>query len=89
MVSFFIVRRFFLLSSSLFPNLFVYIILMQCLSRDCPLTALTMHCYYCHLLDDALHLNEHEAARWLGMDELDSVSWLPADVMVVNEMKKE
>ena len=45
--------------------------------------------YYCHLIDDALHLNEHEAARWLGMDELDSVSWLPADVMVVNEMKKE
>ena len=50
---------------------------------------LTMHCYYCHLIDDALHLNEHEAARWLAMDELDSVSWLPADVMVVNEIKKE
>ena len=56
---------------------------------DYPAFHLTMHCYYCHLIDDALHLNEHEAARWLGMDELDSVSWLPADVMVVNEMKKE
>jgi 8-oxo-dGTP diphosphatase len=56
---------------------------------DYPAFHLTMHCYYCHLIDDALHLNEHEAACWLGMDELDSVSWLPADVMVVNEMKKE
>ena len=56
---------------------------------DYPAFHLTMHCYYCHLLDDALHLNEHESARWLGMDELDSVSWLPADVMVVNEIKKE
>lgn len=56
---------------------------------DYPAFHLTMHCYYCHLLDDALHLNEHEAARWLAMDELDSVSWLPADVMVVNEIKKE
>ena len=56
---------------------------------DYPQFGLTMHCYYCHLIDDALHLNEHEAARWLAMDELDSVSWLPADVMVVNEIKKE
>ena len=63
--------------------------LLRTIEYDYPTFHLTMHCYYCHLLDDALHLNEHEAARWLGMDELDSVSWLPADVMVVNEMKKE
>ena len=30
-----------------------------------------------------LHLNEHEAARWLSKDELDSVKWLPADLEVV------
>lgn len=28
-----------------------------------------MHCYMCSLLNDALHLNEHEAARWLPADE--------------------
>jgi len=28
-------------------------------------------------------LNEHEAAKWLAMDELDSVKWLPADLEVV------
>ena len=44
---------------------------------------LTMHCYLCSLIGEALHLNEHEAAKWLMKDELDSVKWLPADVKVV------
>ena len=50
---------------------------------------LTMHCYLCSLLSEALHLNEHEAARWLSMDELNSVKWLPADVLVVNAIKNK
>ena len=48
---------------------------------------LTMHCYLCSLLTEALHLNEHEAARWLSKEELNSVKWLPADVLVVNAIK--
>ena len=48
---------------------------------------LTMHCYLCSLQTEALHLNEHEAARWLAKNELDSVKWLPADVMVVETLK--
>ena len=44
---------------------------------------LTMHCYLCSLLTEALHLNEHEAARWLKPEDLDSVDWLPADLEVV------
>ena len=51
---------------------------------DYPAFHLTMHCYLCSLVTDALHLNEHEAARWLTMAELDSVKWLPADVNAVN-----
>ena len=47
---------------------------------------LTMHCYLCSLQTEALHLNEHEAARWLGMNELDSVRWLPADEEVVKKV---
>lgn len=48
---------------------------------------LTMHCYICSLLTDALHLNEHEAARWLKSEELDSMKWLPADVKVAKLLK--
>ena len=55
---------------------------------DYPAFHLTMHCYLCSLLTEALHLNEHEAARWLAKDELDSVEWLPADRDVVRGLKK-
>ena len=56
---------------------------------DYPAFHLTMHCYLCSLQIEALHLNEHEAAKWLTMDELDSVKWLPADVEVVEELKDQ
>ena len=46
---------------------------------DYPKFHLTMHCYMCSLLSEALHLNEHEAARWLTAGSLRSVKWLPAD----------
>lgn len=35
--------------------------------------------------EEALHLNEHEAAKWLSKYELDSVKWLPADLEVVEK----
>ncbi len=53
---------------------------------DYPAFHLTMHCYLCTLLDEAMHLNEHEAARWLSKAELRSVKWLPADLEVVEIM---
>ena len=48
-----------------------------------------MQCILCSLIGEALHLNEHEAAKWLAKDELDSVKWLPADVKVVEALMKE
>ena len=55
---------------------------------DYPKFHLTMHCYLCSLLTEALHLNEHEAAKWLAMEEIDSVKWLPADLEVVDNLKR-
>ena len=54
---------------------------------DYPKFHLTMHCYLCSLMTKALHLNEHEAARWLSKNELDSVNWLPADKIVIEQLK--
>ena len=54
---------------------------------DYPAFHLTMHCYLCSLLSEALHLNEHEAARWLKLEDLDSVDWLPADKVVVEKLQ--
>ena len=56
---------------------------------DYPAFHLTMHCYICSLLTGALHLNEHEAARWLGADELRSVRWLPADNQILPAIERE
>ncbi|MGI5906668.1 MAG: hypothetical protein ACOX85_10500 [Candidatus Pararuminococcus gallinarum] len=31
---------------------------------------------------------EHEAKKWLSFDELDTVDWLPADLLVVGELRE-
>ena len=56
---------------------------------DYPEFHLTMHCFLCSLKGEALHLNEHEAARWLGKEELDQVRWLPADVQLLPQIVQE
>lgn len=55
---------------------------------DYPKFRLRMHCFLCSLLTDGLHLNEHEAAKWLSIDELNCVKWLPADLKVLEELRK-
>ena len=59
------------------------------INYDYPQFHLTMHCYLCSLVTEALHLNEHEAAKWLEKDELDSVKWLPADYEVLEEVRSK
>ena len=56
---------------------------------DYPAFHLTMHCFLCSLLSEAMHLNEHEAARWLREEELNSIKWLPADRQILETLKKE
>jgi 8-oxo-dGTP diphosphatase len=53
--------------------------LLHTVEWDYPEFHLSMRCYICRLKGEHLHLNEHESARWLGADEIDSVKWLPAD----------
>ena len=48
---------------------------------------LTMHCHLCHVESEHLQLKEHEAAKWLWKDELESVNWLPADWNLVRKLK--
>ena len=59
---------------------------------DYPKFHLTMHCFMCSLLTKALHLNEHEASRWLSKNDIHTVKWLPADEgllpMIVSELNQ-
>ena len=63
--------------------------LLCTVEHDYPKFHLTLHCYLCSLLTEALLLNEHEAAKWLSKEELDSVQWLPADLEVLEKLQKE
>ena len=62
--------------------------LVTTVEYDYPAFHLTMHCFLCSLQTDAIHLNEHEAARWLAKEELGSVNWLPADLQVLEALKE-
>ena len=46
---------------------------------DYPAFHLSMDCFLCSILEGSPVLKEHEAARWLDRDSLESVDWLPAD----------
>ena len=55
---------------------------------DYPEFHLSMDCFWCHIEDGNLTLLEHEAARWLPIDNLRQVNWLPADILVIDEIEK-
>ena len=59
--------------------------LVQTVEYDYPKFHLKMHCFWCHIESGQLVLKEHEAARWLKLEDLDSVDWLPADKVVVKK----
>ena len=61
--------------------------LLQTVEWDYPKFHLTMHCYLCRVESGSLTLKEHEAARWLSPNELDSVQWLPADWEIIENLK--
>ncbi len=54
---------------------------------DYPEFHLSMGCYWCSIKSGCLTLKEHEAAKWLQLDELDTVDWLPADQNVVKQIR--
>ena len=61
--------------------------LLETVEYDYPQFHLTMHCYLCQLAKEKFVLKEHEAARWLGKNQLDEVAWLPADEGIVEKLK--
>ena len=49
---------------------------------------LSMDCFWCRLQSNHVELNEHEDAKWLSKEKLDSVDWLPADVTLVEKIRR-
>ncbi|MPM95967.1 CTP pyrophosphohydrolase [bioreactor metagenome] len=62
--------------------------LIHTIEYDYPTFHLSMDCFWCELVSGNLVLKEHEAARWLTKDELDSVEWLPADIALIDLIRE-
>ena len=54
---------------------------------DYPNFHLSMKCYICSIVEGELILLEHESAKWLHIDDIDSVDWLPADLSLIAKLK--
>ena len=62
--------------------------LIDTIEYDYPAFHLSMDCFWCEVASGELKLLEAEAARWLTKEELDSVQWLPADVTLIDKIRK-
>ena len=63
--------------------------LISTVEYDYPDFHLSMECYWCKVSSGELVLLEHEAARWLNAETIDSVEWLPADLSVIEKIREE
>lgn len=61
---------------------------LETVEYDYPEFHLSMDCFFCSIRSGELVLKEHEAAKWLTVETLDSVDWLPADQGLVEEIRK-
>lgn len=62
--------------------------LIDTIEYDYPNFHLSMDCFWAEIVSGNLTLKEHEAARWLTRETLDSVDWLPADVTLIEKIKE-
>ncbi len=62
--------------------------LITTIEYDYPGFHLSMDCFWAKVISGKLELKEAEASRWLTMDELDEVDWLPADRILIDCLKQ-
>ena len=63
--------------------------LVDTVEYDYPTFHLSMDCFLCTIKSGDLVLKEHEAAKWLTKETLDSVEWLPADRGLIDKLKND
>lgn len=62
--------------------------LIDTLEYDYPTFHLSMDCFWAEVKAGHLELKEAEAAKWLTKDQLDSIDWLPADILLIDQIRK-
>lgn len=61
--------------------------LIDTIKYDYPTFHLSMECFWCEIVKGNLVLLEAEAAKWLTKEELYSVDWLPADLLLIPKIE--
>lgn len=61
--------------------------LIDTIEYDYPTSHLSMDCFGAKIVSGDFVLTEHEAAKWLTKNELDSVEWLPADIILIDKIR--
>ena len=62
--------------------------LIETIEYDYPTFHLSMDCFWAEIVKGDLVLREHEAAKWLTKEQLESVDWLSADLGLVEKVRK-
>jgi len=62
--------------------------LVDTIEYDYPTFHLSMDCFWAEVTAGHLELKEAEAAKWLTKDQLNSVAWLPADVTLIEKIRR-
>lgn len=62
--------------------------LITTVEYDYPTFHLSMDCFWAQVKEGELVLKEAEAARWLSVENLYDVEWLPADLALIEKIKK-
>lgn len=62
--------------------------LIDTVKYDYPTFHLSMDCFWAEVKAGHLELKEAEEAKWLTKDQLDSVTWLPADILLIDQIRK-
>ena len=62
--------------------------LIDTVEYDYPSFHLSMDCFFASIVQGTPVLKEHEAAKWLTRDTLDSVDWLPADQGLIDKLRE-
>ena len=62
--------------------------LIDTIEYDYPNFHLSMDCFLAEIVSGNLVLREHEAAKWLTKEKLDSVDWLPADITLIDKIRE-
>ena len=62
--------------------------LIDTIEYDYPEFHLSTDCFRCEIVKGDLVLKDHEDARWLTKEQLDDVEWLPADITLIEKIRK-